>query len=148
MKVIFLLDVPGAGKKGDIKDVSDGYARNFLLKKNFARMIDAAGIKNIKEQEEKNKKKMVNELRNSQKTAAKLDGESVSIAGKVNEKGILYAAIKPDEIVAAIKKEHKIEVAPEKIIIENPIKELGEHTITVEFGHGLKAELIVIISEK
>ena len=148
MQVIFLQDVSGSGKKGDIKDVSDGYARNFLLKKNLAKMIDEAGIKNIKEQEEKNKIKMARELKNSQKMVAKLDGEDVDIFGKVNEKGVLYAAIKPEEIAEAIKKEHRIEVLPEQIHLENPIKELGQYTVTIEFQQGLEAELIVVVSKK
>lgn len=148
MKVFFLKDVPGTGKKGDIKDVSDGYARNFLLKKNFAKIIDENGIKNIKEQEEKHKKKMARELADSQKMATKLDGEDITIVGKVNEKSILYAAVKPEEIAEAIKKEHKIEISSEKIFIANPIKELGEHVVMIEFGHGLEAELTVFVSEK
>ena len=148
MQVIFLQDVSGSGKKGDIKDVSDGYARNFLLKKNLAKMIDEAGIKNIKEQEEKNKIKMARELKNSQKIVTKLDGEDVDIFGKVNEKGVLYAAIKPEEIAEAIKKEHRIEVLPEQIHLENPIKELGQYTVTIEFQQGLEAELIVVVSKK
>lgn len=148
MKVIFLQNVAGSGKKGDIKDVSDGYARNFLLKQKLAKMIDEVGIESIKEKEEKEKKKMAHELSISQKMAAKLDGEIVNIAGKVNEKGVLYAAIKPEEIVSAIKKEYKVEVTPEQLHLENPIKELGEHAITVEFGHGLEAEVTVLVSEK
>lgn len=147
MKVLFLDNVPGSGKKGDIKDVSDGYARNFLLKKKLAKVIDETGIKEIKEKTEKDKKKMAQELKESQKMAAKLDGENINIIGKANEKGILYAAIKPEEIVNVIKKEYKIEIAPEQIYMEKPIKELGEHIATVEFGHGLEAELTVSVSE-
>lgn len=147
MKVLFLDNVPGSGKKGDIKDVSDGYARNFLLKKNLAKVIDETGIKEIKEKTEKDKKRMAQELKESQKMTAKLDGENINIIGKVNEKGILYAAIKPEEIVNVIKKEYKIEITPEQICMEKPIKELGEHIATVEFGHGLEAELTVSVSE-
>ena len=147
MKVIFLQNVSGSGQKGDIKDVSDGYARNFLLKQKLAKMIDDAGIKNIKEQEEKNKIKMARELKNSQKMVAKLDGEDVDIFGKVNEKGVLYAAIKPEEIAEAIKKEHRIEVKPSQIHLESPIKELGQYTVTVEFEQGLEAEVIVVVSK-
>lgn len=148
MKVLFLQNVSNGGRQGDIKDVSDGYARNFLLKRKLAKIVSETDIKKIKEQEEKNKVKMARELKVIQKLVVKLDGEDVDIVGKINEKGILYAAIKPEEIVNAIKKEHKIEVRPEQIVIRNPIKELGQHTITIEFGHGLEADLIVVVSEK
>ena len=146
MQVIFLQNVSGSGQKGDIKEVSDGYARNFLLKQKLAKIIDETDIKNIKEQEEKNKIKMARELKDSQKVVVKLDGEDINVAGKVNEKGILYAAIKPEEIALAIKKEHKIEVLPEQIVITSPIKELGEHRVTIEFKQGLEAELMVVVS--
>lgn len=147
MKVVFLQDVHGSGKKDEIKNVSDGYARNFLLKKNLAKQIDDIGIKALKEKEEKEKRKMAFELKESQKMAEKLDGEDVSISGKVNDKGVLYAAIKPEEIAEAIQKEYKLSVSPEQIIIENPIKELGEHIVTIEFKHGLEAELTVFVTE-
>lgn len=67
---------------------------------------------------------------------------------KVNMNGKLYAAIHPDEIIEAIKKDLKVLVHPDQIVIDNPMKELGEYKILIEFGHGLEAELNVFVSEK
>lgn len=148
MKVIFLKNVPGAGKKDEVKEVTDGYARNFLLKNNLVKAASEAGLRDLMDQSNKQKEKMAQELNLNQKVAGKLDGESFEMKGKTNEKGVLYAAIKSEDIVSSIKENFNINVNPEQLILEKPIKEVGDYLITIEFGHGLEAEINLTVSEK
>ncbi|OGH79213.1 MAG: 50S ribosomal protein L9 [Candidatus Magasanikbacteria bacterium RIFOXYC2_FULL_40_16] len=147
MKVILLKNVPGTGNMGEVKDVSDGYARNFLFKKNLAKQATDDSLENLKASEAKKKKEMERDLKENQKKASKLDGENIELSAKVNDKGILYAAINQADIAVAVKKDLKTDIEADQILIAKPIKELGEHTVTIEFGHGLEAELNISVSE-
>lgn len=147
MKVILLKNVPGTGNAGDVKEVADGFARNFLLKKNLAKLATEKGMDDLNAAENKRKKEMERDLKENQKKASMIDGEHIDIMAKVNDKGILYAAVNSDEIVKTIKKILKIDIKSEQINIKKPIKELGEHTVLIEFGHGLEAELNLTVTE-
>lgn len=148
MKVILRQDIPGTGKRGDIKDVADGYARNFLLKKGLADLATREAMATWQGQQEKTKKKMEMELRQFQKTAGALDGSFIHIADKANIEGRLYAAINAKQIAQEIKHQLKIDVLPSQIKIPSPIKEVGEYMVTVEFGHGLEAEVTITVEAK
>ena len=143
MKVILQKDIAGTGKRGDVKDVADGYARNFLLKKGLA---VAASARAIGEQAKLKKllvKQSAEELKREQEAASKLDGMLVEVGGRVTDEGTLYAAIRGDAIVKAIKQQFGVSLKPEQIVIPTPIKSLGEHTVQVAFRHGLEAEVTV-----
>ena len=147
MKVIFLKDVPGTGDKGEIKNVADGYARNFLFRQNLARQATPEVLNEEKAKEEKKRKESDSELRESQKKAGKLDGAEIIITEKTNENGKLYSAIGGKKIAEAIKKQLKVDVKPNQLEIKQSIKEIGEHNILVKFPHGLEADLRVSVSE-
>jgi large subunit ribosomal protein L9 len=146
MKVILLQDVPGTGKKGDIKDVADGYARNFLLKRNLAQAGTKGALQIVKIQEEKKKKENMQELEENQKKASRLDGMGIEVVAKASEEGTLYAAIGARKLADEIKKQRGVEIDPKQLIIGKAIKEEGEHQVKVQFGHGLEAELTVVVS--
>jgi large subunit ribosomal protein L9 len=148
MRVILLKNVPGTGNKNDIKEVADGYARNFLIKKGLARPASDEAVKSIKQKEVKNKKKSERNLKDNQKKAEKIDGEEINVSGKVSENGVLYAAIKPEEIVKAVKQELKVDIQAKQVVFNKPIKEIGSRVVSIEFGHGIEAELNVVVSEK
>ncbi len=148
MKVIFIKDVKGSGKRGEIKEVADGYARNFLIKKGLARMASNKAIKDLDLQIKKVKKVSEQELRDSQRFAGQLDGVVVEINGKVSGEGTLYAAIGGAKIAKAIKVQHGLDIKSKQIHISEAIKEAGEHTVKIKFGHGLEAELTVSVSEE
>jgi len=147
MKVILLKNVPGTGNKGEVKDVADGYARNFLLKKGLAKQATNKGVEDLKTAEIKRKKEMERDLKMNQKKASLLDGEHIELKAKVNDKGVMYAAVSQAEIAKVLKKELKVDVLPNQIKVTKPIKELGEHSVLIEFGHGLEAELNLTVSE-
>lgn len=131
MKVILLSDVPKLGKKFEVKDVSDGYARNFLIKNKMAEQATASTLK----RSEENKKKFEEERKkkDSEMLAKMGSLRAVTLSAKSNEDGQLFAGIKKDELSKALS-ESGLDVAEENIILEKPIKKIGEHTIELEMG--------------
>ena len=146
MKVVLLQDVKGTGKKGDIKDVADGFARNFLFKKNLAKIASKETLVDLKAQEERLKRQMERELKENQEMAEKLDGVEIEIAAKTSEAGTLYSAVSASKIVQEIKKLFGVIVKPEQLVIGEPIKDVGEKRVLIKLGHGLEAEVRLIIS--
>lgn len=146
MKVVLLKDIPGTGKKGEIKEVADGYARNFLLKQNLAKVASKEIMAELKAREEKIKRQMERELKENQETASKVDGAEIEIKGKASNAGTLYSAISAEKIAQEVKKQLGVNLKTEQIVIKSPIKEAGEQKVLIRFGHGLEAELRVIVS--
>ncbi len=146
MKVILLKDVKGTGKKGDIKNVADGYARNFLLKNHLAQSANKTYLEELNSETTRQAKKIEQELKDQQKAAAKLDGAEIEIIEKINPEGRLYAAVSGSKIASAIKKQLKIEMDGKQIRILSQIKEAGEYDLVAQFSHGLEAEFRVIIT--
>lgn len=145
---MFLQDVPGTGQKGDIKEVTNGYARNFLFKKNLAKIVTKQLIQDLEVQGKKQTKAAEKDLSDNQKKASKLDGGEIEVVEKVNAEGTLYAALSLGKMAQEIKKQLGVAVEARQIKLKKPIKEVGEHDIRIEFGHGLEAELRVTVSEK
>ena len=132
MKVIFLKDVPRVGKKDDIKEISDGYAQNFLFPRRLAIVATMQAVANL----ERQKKEIVIEREVQESLLLKnLEGikdKVVTIEGKANEKGSLFQAIHSKEISEAMHREHHAEISPEFIDLEKPIKEVGEFVIPIK----------------
>jgi len=148
MKVIFLADVKGSGKKGEIKEVADGFARNFLFKGNLAKPATPGAVDEQKAMAARKLKEAEIGLRNFQKEASRLDGQEVQVVEKATSDGKLYAAVTGAKLAEVIKKQLGTDVDPKHIVTPQPIKQLGEHTFVVNFPHGLEAEMSVIVSEK
>lgn len=148
MKVVLLKDVPSTGLKGDIKNVADGFAHNFLFPNHLA---ISATPKVLAEEDAKTKKKskiMVQELEDAQKFAAKIDGGEITLKEKASESGKLYSAVGPIKIAQEIKRQLGADIKASQISTEHPIKEYGEHRALIKFSHGLEAEVSVTVSEK
>ncbi|GEM_PF-40119 len=147
MKVILLKDVPGTGKRGEIKEVADGYAHNFLIKKKLAEPASKQSVRSVQEKEAK---KLRDNQKNRQRTeqmVSRLDGAEIEVSEKTNDEGRLYAAITAQKLSSYIQKKCGITVDPKQIIIEDPIKEIGDHRVRIDLGYGLEAELSVIVSD-
>jgi len=143
VKVIFLENIEDH-KIGDIKDVPDGYARNFLFKKGIAKLATQVEIDEIQSKIkiiEKNEAILVVGV---EKTAEKIKNLDLKIKKEVNEEGHLYGSVTNKEISDALSK-NKIEVDPANIIIEDHIKELGKFKIQLKLGHGVETELNIEI---
>lgn len=132
MKVVLLKDVPGLGRKNEVKSVSDGHALNLLIPKKLAVMGTSAAIAHAERQksEAEAERKIQEDL--LWKNFSSLEGVVVEITGKANEQGHLFASIHADAIAAELKKQKSIDVLPESLVIEKPIKEVGEHKLSVK----------------
>lgn len=141
-----LKDAPGVGKNGEIKEVADGYARNFLFKQGLAKMATADAVALVKAQEERRVKEMEKELQVSQQAAGRLDGAEIEIKVKSSDGGTLYSGVGPDKIASESRKQLKIVIKSEQVDLRKGIKECGDHRVKIKFPHGLEAELIVKVS--
>ena len=135
MKVIFLKDVGGVGVRGAVKEVADGYALNFLIPRKLAEQATPDKVSNVQEQMKASAKLDAQRAAQGSADAKKLDGKSVAVTAKANEKGHLYKQLSSDVVALAIKKEHRIEVAPDTIMFEKQVKEVGESRATVKIGN-------------
>jgi large subunit ribosomal protein L9 len=138
MKIILTKDVQGLGKVGDVKDVSDGYARNFLLAKHLGLPATNVALDKIQKEQAEKQAKMTKENERALNLKAKLEGKTIAITGKA-QKQSLFAAIHEKDIALAITEKLGTEVAADSIIIKNPIKTLGNHTVEVKLAQNLSA---------
>ena len=145
MKVILLQDIKGLGKKYEVKEVAPGYAKNFLIPKGLAKLANKQNLNWLKMIEEKRIEKTEEELKRAQEIAAKLDGYEFTIQVRVGERGQLFESISKQKIAKKIKEELGFEIKKNQIILNKPIKELGEFPVLVKLDHNLEAEVIVIV---
>ncbi len=148
MKVILLKDIQGTGKKGDIKDVSDGFGRNFLIKNKMAVLATPQAERQLQQQELRKEKIKQTEEKGDRKIVSFLNGREIEMTAKITEEGRLYAALTPKKIAEHIHKEYGLAVDSESIILEEPIKEIGEHRVELDLGAGLNALFSIIVSEQ
>lgn len=144
MKVILKADVKGQGKKGEIVNVSDGYARNFLFKNNLASEATAAAVNSARISAEAAEHRKAVEKAAALELKKKLDAESVTVKIKVGETGKLFGALSGQNIADALAAKG-IEVDKKKIVIPEPIKSVGRYTVTVKCYAEVSAKLTVIV---
>jgi len=147
MKVILLEDVEKLGKKGDIKDVADGHARNFLIPNKKAVLATKDEIVKLEEQKEIETQKAEEELAKYQGIATRLDGLELELPAKVSEEEKLFGAITDIQIVEKLK-EQGIEIEKSQVKLGEPIKELGEHEVNIELPHNLEAKIKLIVIQE
>jgi large subunit ribosomal protein L9 len=143
MKVLLIKDVKSLGKKGEVKEVKDGYGKNFLIGKGFARHATPEILEQHAKEElivAQNLEKEVNALK---EIAKKLDKAEVIITKKLGQNGHLFGAVTKEEIALALKEQHGIEIDKKHINEKSAIKTVGEHDLDFKLGHGLHATLHV-----
>ena len=140
MKVILTKDVQDLGSVGDVKEVADGYARNFLIPGGYATIATKNAMKQSEELKNKKEEQAKENLKEVEEAAGKLEGISIVIKSKTDESGKLYAAVKVEEISKALG-DKGFKIDKNKIVIKNPIKEIGEHEAMVNFDHGLEVRV-------
>ncbi len=146
MKVVLLEDVEKIGKQYDIKEVSDGFARNFLFPKELAKVATDEVIEWANNLRALGDEKAAKELEKVGDTASELEGIEVEVMVKVGDKGQLFEKIDAKDVAEKLKKMGH-EVTKKQVEME-PIEELGEFEAKVEFKHGLEAQIKVIVSEE
>ncbi|OIO45279.1 50S ribosomal protein L9 [bacterium (Candidatus Gribaldobacteria) CG23_combo_of_CG06-09_8_20_14_all_37_87_8] len=145
MKVILLKHIEGVGNEYDIKEVSDGYARNFLFPHDLAKKAGEEEIAIAKEMQAKKGEKAKVDLEKTGKLATSLEGYELELEVKVGDKGQLFEKITAPKIAEALKKQG-YHVEKENIILAEPIKEIGEYDVSLKFDHNLETEIKVIIT--
>ncbi|MGX4687287.1 50S ribosomal protein L9 [Vagococcus sp. JNUCC 83] len=145
MKVIFLEDVKGKGKKGEVKDVAVGYAQNFLIKKGLAKEATSQSLSELKGKEKAKAKEDAEILEEAKKlkTTFETEGFEVVIKSKAGEDGRLFGSIPSKQVADGLQKQHKIKVDKRKIEMEQPIKALGYTTVPVKLHKEVVAKLRV-----
>jgi len=147
MKVILSQDVLKVGKKNEVKEVSDGYARNFLLAKGLAKPATEAALKQAEALQAELAKQAEEDLKAQEEVATQIDGQEFEMMAKADGTGKLYGSITPIKI-AKFLKDKGFNVAKKNIKTVEPIKTLGEHEIVLELDHGLEAKVKLIINEQ
>ena len=147
MKIIFLQNVEKIGKKYEIKEIKDGYARNFLIPQGLAKPVTEEILKWVEAQKEIEEKKAEEGLKKIQELASKIESIELVIPMKIGEKGQLFEAVTNQKISEKLK-EMGFNIQKNQIDLTEPIKELGEFPIKIKFEHNLEAEITVVITEQ
>ena len=145
MKVILTQDVKSQGKKGQLVDVSDGYARNFLLPKKLAVIATAENLNTMKQQEKARKAQEAAE--EAEATAKKLKDMTVKIAAKAGEGGRLFGAVTAKEVSEALSAQYGVNIAKTKLVLDEPIKACGGYQIKAKLGYEVVGTVSVMVTE-
>ena len=146
MKVILLADVKGQGKKGELCNVSDGYARNFLFPKKLAIEADAAAMNELRTKQSADAHHKAEEKAAAQAVFDKINGKTVSIKAKAGASGKLFGAVTSKEVAAEINRAFSVTVDKKKVSV-NDIKSFGEFTAEVKLYNGITAAVTVAVVE-
>lgn len=146
MKVVLLQDVKGQGKKGELCNVSDGYARNFLFPKKLAVEADNAALNELKNREEAAAHHKKEEIAAAQSIADTLNGKEIVVKAKAGSNGKLFGSVTSKEIAAEIKNKLGIEIDRKKMSVAD-IKNFGEYTAEIKLYQGIAAKITVKVTE-
>lgn len=147
MKVILLQDVKALGKKGDLVNASDGYARNFLLPKNLAREANAQAMNEYRNAENSKNFKIATEKKQAEDYKAQLEGKTFEMKAKAGQGGKLFGSITAKQVAEEIKKQYNINIDKRKVVLESDIKEFGSYKADVKLYSGIVANITVKVSE-
>lgn len=142
MKVILLADVKGQGKKGELCNVSDGYARNFLFPKNLAIEANNAALSELKSREDAKAHHIKEEKNAAQELANKIEGAKISVTAKAGANGKLFGSVTSKEVALAVKNTMGIEIDRKKLTVKD-IKNYGEYTAEIKLYTGITAKFTV-----
>lgn len=147
MKVIFNVDVKGQGKKGELKEVSEGYARNYLLPRKLAVEANADNMNALRLKERAKAAAIAAEKAKAMDNAKALENVVVKVAAKAGAGGKLFGAVTSQEISDALKAQHGIEIEKQKIVQAEPIKTYGSFDVKCKFGYEINGVIHVLVVE-
>ncbi|MCX8084495.1 MAG: 50S ribosomal protein L9 [Calditerrivibrio sp.] len=145
MKVIFLKDVKGVAKAEEVKEVKEGYARNYLFKNNLAIEATEANLNNLKRKKEQEAAAEKNKIEEAKAISQKLSNITITLNRKAGEKGRLFGAITSNEIAEELEK-NGIKIDKKQIDLKAPIKETGEYKIKINLYREIKGEFTLIVN--
>lgn len=147
MKVVLLKDVEKIGKKYDIKEVKNGYARNFLIPKGLAKPATKEAVIWVETQKEIEFKKSEDALEKAQESASALEGQEIAIEVKMGKEGQLFESVTAQKISEKLK-EMGYDIKKSQVMLDHPIKEVGEFPVRIKFEHNLEVEITIIVAEE
>ena len=147
MKVIFLTDVKGSGKKGELKNVADGYARNMLLPKNLAVEATPENMNKLQGAQASAQHKVDVDIQNAKDIAAKIKGQRVDISAKAGSNGKLFGSVTAANVADAINKQFGVNIDKKKVSLSTDIKNFGSYKATVKLYNGISETVDVEVSE-
>ena len=145
MKVLLLQDVKGSGKKGDIVEVNDGYAKNFLIRKNLAKEANKAVILEKQSQVASLERTKMLEKQEAEKVANQIKNKEITIEVKVGENGKMFGAITSKEIAESVNEQLKIEIDKKQIVLDSPIKSVGKYSVEAKLYTGVSTKFFVVV---
>lgn len=147
MKVILTQDVKGTGKAGEMKNVSDGYAHNFLIKKGLAIEATVSAINEKQGKDNAEKHRLEVELENAKALAKEIDGKVVTIKAKAGKEGRIFGSVTSKEIADELNRQFNSDINKKKIVISSDIKAFGSYNFDVKLQQGVVATLTVMVTE-
>ena len=147
MKVILSQEIKALGRKGEVKEVADGYARNYLIPKGLVIVANEANLRKMTEQKQSVKTRELNEEEEARAAAGRLQGLKVTIKAKSGESGRLFGSITAKDVAEAVMKTAQIELDRKKIDLEEGLKHLGHYDVTIKVYHGITATIGVEVVE-
>ena len=148
MKVILKADVRGKGKKGQMIEVAEGYAWNFLMPKGLAVLATADAVNTMRLQEKAKAKADAEAKAAATEIAEKLKGMQVKVVSKGGEGGKLFGAVTGREISAALKEQHGVDIDSKKLVLDEPIKSFGSYQVKAKLGFEISGTVYVIVTEE
>ena len=145
MKVILLQDIKNVGKKDEIINANDGYARNFLFPKKLALEATKDNLLKLEAKKASNKHKKDLEIEENKKIANKIEELTLELSVKAGANGKTFGGITTKEIAEGLKKQHNIEIDKKKIMLKETIKTIGRFTVDIKFGDGVSAKLALVV---
>ncbi len=146
MKVILLKDIPGTGKKEQIIEVSDGYARNYLFPRKLAAEASATAVNAIKKAKAAEDHRETLRRQEAAQTAERLRGQEIRLSARAGEKGRLYGSITGQEVADALEKQHGIKVEKRRVELSEPIRAVGEYEASVWLYAGITIPMRVLVT--
>ena len=147
MKVILQQDVKGQGKKGQMVEVSEGYARNFLLPRKLAILATADAINTMNLKEKARKAEEARQKAEAEEIAKKLKDCKVQLTAKAGNGGRLFGAVTTKEISEGLKKQYSIDIPKQKLVLDEPIKAFGTYQVKAKLGFEISGQVIVTVTE-
>ena len=148
MKVILQQDVKGQGKKGQMIEVAEGYARNFLLPRKLAVLATADAMNTMKLQEKAKKAEEARQKAEAEAIAEKLKSSQVKVTARAGGNGKLFGAVTSKEVSDALQSQYGIELAKQKIVMDEPIKSFGSYQLKAKLGHEVSGTIYVVVAEE
>ena len=146
MKVILNQDVKSLGKKGELVNVSDGYAKNYLIPRKIAAVADAAAMNELKNREASKAYQLAKEKENAENAAKALDGKTIKISAKAGANGRLFGSVTSKEISEKIKADYDIDIDKKRIVTED-IRSFGTYECTLKIYTGIAATVYIVVGE-